>query len=257
MASEERFGYEWDTYDAMTPEYEAQFRNWTAPIPEEEWKGKRVLDAGSGMGRNSVWPLKWEASELVAFDLDDRSVAAAKRTLEQFKNARVEKINIHEIPFRSEFDVAFSIGVIHHLEDPQKALRGMVEALAPSGTLLVWVYSREGFEWIPDYVDPIRNILTSRLPLPLVHALSYLCSVPLFCFVKIFRGPSGYFKQLSTFKFWHLHSIVFDQLLPRIAHYWTKDEVRSLVDGLPLSGIEVIRPANDCGWILFAKKSAS
>jgi SAM-dependent methyltransferase len=239
----------------MTPEYEAQFRNWTSPILENEWAGRRVLDAACGMGRNSVWPLKWGARELVAFDLDDRSIRAAERTLRDFPNAHVKKYDIHHIPFRSEFDIAFSIGVIHHLEDPKKALEGMVDALVPGGKLLIWVYSREGFEWIPDYVDPIRNALTSRLPLPLVHVLSYLCSVPLFCFVKIFRGPTGYFRQLSTFKFWHLHSIVFDQLIPSIAHYWTRDEVRALVKELPLENVEVIRPVNDCGWILVGKKT--
>lgn len=253
MASQERFGYEWDTYDGMTPEYEAQFRNWTGPLAEADWKGKRVLDAGCGMGRNSVWPLAWGAESLVAFDFDDRSIAAAKRTLAKFPNATVEKHDIHDLPWQNEFDIAFSIGVIHHLEDPKKALAEMVDALKPGGTLLVWVYSREGFEWIPDRVDPIRNAVTSKIPLPIVHVLATLISAPMFLLLKFVR-PSPYLQQISTFKFWHLNSIVFDQLIPRIAHYWTKDEVAALVSDLPLESVEVIRPGNECGWTLRATK---
>lgn len=254
MASEERFGYEWDTYDAMTPEYEAQFRNWTGPIAQSEWKGKRVLDAGCGMGRNSVWPLEWGADALTAFDLDDRSISAAKRTLAKYPNATVVKQNIHDLPWVGEFDIAFSIGVIHHLEDPKKALSEIVRALKPGGTLLIWVYSREGFEWIPDRIDPIRNAITSKLPLVVVHALSYFIAVPFYLLLKVVR-PSPYFRQLATFKFWHLRSIIFDQLIPRIAHYWTKEQVADLASGLPVESIEVFRPQNECGWILIAEKA--
>jgi alpha-glucosidase (family GH31 glycosyl hydrolase) len=78
--------------------------------------------------------------------------------------------------------------------------------------------------------------------------------VPLWLFVKIFKGPSDYLKQLSTFKFWHIHSIVFDQLIPEVAHYWTKEEVASLFAGLDVSKLDIHQPPNHCGWIAIARK---
>lgn len=254
MSSSQRFGYEWDKYAAMTPEYEAQFRNWTSPLQPDDWKGKSALDAGCGMGRNSYWPLKWGASFLTAFDYDERSVARAKETLKEFNNVQVVYESIYDIEWEEEFDVVFSIGVIHHLANPKAALASLVRALKPGGVLLIWVYSYEGNEWIVRFVDPVRKNITSRLPLPLVHALSYLCSVPLFLFVRLFRGPTGYFKQLSTFHFWHLHSIVFDQLIPDVANYWKKSEVASLAVGLPLQDVVVEAPPNKMGWIMRARK---
>ncbi len=255
MSSQHRFGYEWDRYAAMTPEYEGQFRNWTYPLAPNDWRGKRVLDAGCGMGRNSYWPLKWGASAVTAFDYDPRSVARAKATLKDFSNVEVLYKSIYNIDWQSQFDIVFSIGVVHHLEDPKQAIAKLVEALKPSGLLLVWCYGYEGNEWIVRYVDPVRKHVTSKLPLPLVHALAYLCSVPLYCFVKVFRGPSSYLKQLSTFNFWHLHSIVFDQLIPDVAHYWQKEEVEALATGLPFTDVVVETPPNKMGWILRATKA--
>ena len=254
MSSQNRFGYEWEKYSWVTRDYEKQFLNWTHPLQPSDWVGKKVLDAGCGMGRNSLWPMKFGAASVTAFDFDERSVARAKETLKEYPTASVSFKSIYDIAWKNEFDVAFSIGVIHHLREPKKALSNMVEALKPGGKLLIWVYGYEGNEWIVRYVDPIRIHVTSKLPLPLVHLLSYFCSVPLYAFVKIFKGPSAYCKQLSTFNFWHVHSIVFDQLIPDVANYWKQEEVRALVAHLPLIDVTVTPPPNKSGWILTGTK---
>ena len=58
MSSQNRFGYEWDTYTWMSPNYERQFLNWTSPLQPGDWEGKQVLDVGCGMGRNTYWPIE-------------------------------------------------------------------------------------------------------------------------------------------------------------------------------------------------------
>ena len=145
--------------------------------------------------------------------------------------------------------------MIHHLKDPILALKNIVKSLKQNGRILIWVYGYEGNEWIVKFVNPIRKNITSKLPLGLVHFLSYFCSTPLYLFVKIFKGPSLYLKQLSTFDFWHIHSIVFDQLIPEVANYWRKDEVKALLNGLDVHNVEVLAPKNQSGWILTAIKS--
>ena len=255
MSSQNRFGYEWDKYSWVDENYEGQFRNWTYPFTPEDWKGKRILDVGCGMGRNSFWPMKWGAAGGIAFDYDERSVARAKETLKDFPSSQVLFRSVYEIGWKDEFDIAFSIGVIHHLNDPKIAVKKMVTALKPGGKLLIWVYGYEGNEWIVKYIDPVRLSITSKLPPAVVHFLAYFCSIPLFLFVKIFRGPSGYLKQISTFDLWHIHSIVFDQLIPDVAHYWKKDQVFALTEGLSLSHISVMPPPNNSGWILTATKA--
>lgn len=254
MSSQERFGYEWNKYSHLDKNYEVQFKNWVYPLTASDFKEKKILDAGCGMGRNSYWCLKWGAKEVVAFDYDQRSVAASQKNLKEFNKAKILYKNIYELNWENEFDLVLSIGVIHHLEKPAEALKKLVNTLKPEGTLLIWVYSYEGNEWLVKYFNPLRKNITSKLPVSVVHLISYFFSLPLWLFVKIFKGPSNYLKQLSTFKFWHLHSIVFDQLLPKIANYWKKDEVLELFKDLNLKEIQINQPANNCGWTLIGKK---
>ena len=85
MASEKRFGYEWQKYHKMDLNHQNQFVEWILPFKPDIFKDKKVLDAGCGMGRNSYWVLKHGAKELVAFDNDERTVQAAKNNLAHFK----------------------------------------------------------------------------------------------------------------------------------------------------------------------------
>ncbi|KKR75681.1 MAG: hypothetical protein UU20_C0048G0005, partial [Parcubacteria group bacterium GW2011_GWE2_40_8] len=228
MSSEKRFGYEWNKYSFMNSVYEGQFKGWIYPLTSGDFKGKIVLDAGCGMGRNSYWPLNWGAEKVVSFDYDKRSVEAARKVLSKFSNSEVMFKSIYEIDWRNYFDITFSIGVIHHLNNPSLAIDNLVKSLKPGGVFLAWVYSLEGNEWIVRFVNPIRKYLTSKLPLALVHLLSYFCSVPLWIHIKFFNKKNEYLKQLSDFKFWHIHSIVFDQLIPDVANYWSKKEIAEL-----------------------------
>ena len=254
MDIEQRFGFQWNKYSQMTDQYQAQFLNWVYPLQPKDWLGKKFLDVGCGMGRNSLWPMKWGARAGMAFDYDQRSVARAKENLSEFLNMKVEYQSAYEIKWKNEFDIAFSIGVIHHLQNPELAVSKMVDALVPGGLLLLWVYSYEGNEWIVRYVDPVRKKLTSKMPIKIVDFVSYFVSIPLFLFIKIFKNLNSYIKQLSQFHFWHVHTIVFDQLHPQTANYWTKDEVMNLTKGLPLKNVRIASPPNKMGWTLMAEK---
>lgn len=253
MGSVERFGYEWARYSELDPNYEVQFRKWVAPLEPSFFAGKKVLDAGCGMGRNSYWPLKYGAKEVVAFDFDKRTVEAAKRTLREFKNAHVEIADIYSIPYENEFDIAFSIGVIHHLEKPELAIQNLVKAVKSGGTVLIWVYGYEGNEWIVKYLSSIRKVITSKLPSGLLHFLTYFISVPFFAFVKLIPTKNSYLAQLKKFKFKHVHSIIFDQLLPQIANYWTQEEAKSLLLSANLKDVE-IHNCNNNSWTVMGRK---
>src|SRR6266702_2718651 len=129
--SPDRFGYEWHTYSQLLPEYEEQFRRWTAHLKAEDWRELTFLDVGCGMGRNSYWPMTYGAAGGLAIDVDDRSLAAARRTLARFVKMRIEKRSAYEIGCEDEFDLVFSIGVIHHLQYSKQALASMEEATKP------------------------------------------------------------------------------------------------------------------------------
>jgi len=253
MSSEKRFGYEWQKYHQMDLNYELQFRKWIKPFGPEVFKNKKVLDAGCGMGRNSYWVLKYGAKELVAFDYDERSVEAAKKNLAGLNNAKVDFKSIYQLNYQNEFDIAFSIGVIHHLENPGLAIENLIKALKPGGLILIWVYGYENNEWIVKWISPLRKYLTSKLPPAILHLLAYCFSLPLWFFLKVFSQKSPYLKQVSQFRFSHLHSIVFDQLLPKIANYYKRDEARQLLAEHQLKNIDISHTNNN-SWTVFGYK---
>lgn len=232
----------------MNPSYEAQFSQWVHPLIKEDFHKKKVLDAGCGMGRNSYWAVRWGAREVTACDSDTRTVAIAQKTLAGFANAKVVPCDIYELPFKNEFDLAISVGVLNHLEDPEKAMVALATALKPRGILLLSLPSREGNEWFLWALEPFRKYITSRLPPDIVHVLSFFFSIPLWLFAKALRGPTTYFKQLSKFSFWHIHSIVFGQLLPTVASFWTEKQLRALFDPTLFAEVHLFRTPTNVSW---------
>ncbi len=251
--SPDRFGYEWHNYSDLKPEYEEQFRRWTAPLEPQDWRGVTFLDVGCGMGRNSYWPMTYGAARGLAIDVDDRSLAAARRTLEKFSDVRIEKRSAYEIGRRDEFDIVYSIGVIHHLQEPERALTSMVAAAKPGGRVLIWVYGLENNRWIVCVLDPLRKALFSRLPVAFVHHLAIYPTMVLWLLLRLGFGHIAYFRLLRTFTFRHLRSIVFDQMLPKIAHYWPRAKVQGMMRE---QGLEDVRLTwvNEMSWSAIGTK---
>jgi SAM-dependent methyltransferase len=251
--SPDRFGYEWAKYSEILPEYEEQFRRWTPHIAADEWRDKTVLDVGCGMGRNSYWPLRYGARSCVAIDVDRNSLDAARRTLLEFSNAEVKEMSAYDIEFVDHFDIVYSIGVIHHLDDPQAALGSMVKAAKPGGRVLIWVYGLENNRWIVTILNPLRKTLFSRLPVGLVHHLSLYPTALLWLGLRLGVGRIEYFNLLRWMNFRHLRSIVFDQMLPKIANYWPRDTVEGLMRGAGLTQVE-LAPVNEMSWAAIGVK---
>ena len=227
--SSDRFGYEWDVYAEILPEHEEQFRRWTAPLQPRDWQGKDFLDVGCGMGRNSYWPLTYGAAGGVAVDIDQRSLESARRNLKPFPRVQVMRASVYDLPFEDRFDLGFSIGVIHHLDRPERALERMVRAVRPGGRVLIWVYGRENNRWLVSVLGPLRRVLFSRLPIGVTHHLSLYPAMLIWLLVRLGIRPIEYFRLIGKFNFAHLRAIVFDQMLPRIAHYWPRETVARMM----------------------------
>ena len=254
--SPDRFGYSWERFSDLTPEQEQQFRLWTIHLdPARDWKGKTFLDGGCGAGRNTYWAMSYGARASTAIDLDDRSLEAARRNLAKFPTATVRKCSIYDIPFVDEFDIVFSIGVVHHLADPQLAVRKLAGAAKPGGRVLVWVYGYENLEFYVNVLNPMRRIMFSWMPLWLVRVLALVPTALLWLLLRLGITPLAYLKLLKTFSFAHLHHIVFDQMLPRISNYWRKDEAIAL---LTQAGLEDVKAewVNEVSWSVIGTKPA-
>ncbi len=251
LGTENEFGYEWDIYREILPIHKMQFENWIKPFSLNDFEDKSFIDAGCGIGRNSYWPLKAGAQKCVAFDYDQRTINVAKKNLQSFKNAEIKFLSIYDLNMPETFDIAFSIGVIHHLQNPKKAIKNLFESLKEDGTLIIWVYAKEGNENYIKLLNLLR-FFTKRLPLSIVKLIAKTLSIFLWIFLKIIAN-NDYLKMIRKFSLKHLEAIIFDQLFPSIANYWTKEEVIELINPLNIKSYDLTH-TNNYSWTLICKK---
>lgn len=252
--SPDRFGYSWAIFREILPEHRELFLRWTAALPRETWQGARFLDAGCGIGRNSHWAMVEGAVGGIAIDVDERSLAVARDNLKRYPEVEVRHQSIYEIPEENVVDIAFSIGVIHHLDRPEAALARLVRATRPRGHVLIWVYGRENMGWLVRFFDPIRNALFSRMPLGLVYRLSLYPTAALWLALRLGLSQIEYYRLLRRFTFPHLRAIVFDQMIPRIAHYWPQERVANLMTAAGLEDVHVVW-VNEMSWSAAGRKA--
>lgn len=222
-----RFGQQWKTFAHMAPYQEEWLRAWLDPVGPDDVRGRVVYEAGCGKGRHSVVVSSWGAKALVALDLGE-SVDVAFAHTRELPNVHVVQGDLLRPPVRRVFDLAFSVGVLHHLPHPRAgfdAVRGVVK---PGGKIAVWVYGRENNDWIVKWVDPVRLRLTARMPLEALYWATLPPSVALAGAARVWRGPyAAYMRRLATLPVREVHNIVFDQLVAPVAHYLPESEVRA------------------------------
>jgi 2-polyprenyl-3-methyl-5-hydroxy-6-metoxy-1,4-benzoquinol methylase len=235
LGSPERFGFEWGFYSQILPESRMQLERWLGCVGLEHFKGKQVLDVGCGMGRNPYWMLKTGVHSITAVDIDDQSLAAARKNLSSFKNATVKKYSVYELSpeVLGQFDIVTCIGVLHHLADPRAALDRLWSCVSPEGELILWCYANHGNSVFLPVIDGLRFV-GSRLPIRLTHRLAKLLTWIVWPAVQLLPWRVEYYKNLKQLSRINLESIIFDQIIPRIAHYWTDQDLEAMLK--PLGG---------------------
>ncbi|HJZ84121.1 MAG TPA: methyltransferase domain-containing protein [Polyangia bacterium] len=235
LATSARFGAEWQTFDHLGSYDERWLRGWLDPIGPADFRDRVVFEGGCGKGRHTVIAARWGAREIVALDLGAAAQVAFAHT-RALPNVHVVQGDLVHPPVRRAFDLAFSIGVLHHLPRPQAGFEALCGRVKPGGRVAIWVYGRESNEWIVRFVNPVRERVTSRLPTRLLYWLSLPPSLVLSAAARLSRRSQrlgarlpyrDYLPMLASVPLREVHSIVFDQLVTPIAYYLPEAEVRS------------------------------
>lgn len=128
-------------------------------------KGLRVLVAGCGTGDSVMWlahQLRDTPSEIVALDLSSASleIAQARAAMRGLGRVRCVHASILDLPQLGlgAFDYITSLGVLHHLPDPEAGLRALADVLAPEGGMALMVYGRPGRAHIYAMQDLLRRL---------------------------------------------------------------------------------------------------
>ena len=152
----------------------------------EQWRGKRVLEIGAGLGTESI-NFARAGAELTVVDISLESLNLCKKRFEvygleaSFVHANAEELASVLGPERAAYyDLVWSFGVIHHTPHPARAIDSIRTLLKPGGELRIMVYSkisyklfflmRETGQWDFSKVDSIISTFseaqTGYVPLP-------------------------------------------------------------------------------------------
>jgi len=245
--SPHRFGYQWAEYADVMPESKGQLERWMGSTGLASFAGKKCLDVGCGSGRNPYWMLKAGAASMTAVDVDDRSLESCRKNLSSFPNAKVEKCSVYDLDEKKlgTFDRVTCIGVLHHLDSPEQALAALWRCVAPGGDLLLWCYGKEGNRLLLPVIQSFRFV-GSRLPLPLTHKVAKAVSIGVWPALRILPFRTDYYRYLRSLTFENLGLIIFDQMIPTISNYWTREDMERLTR--PLGGTVTIESVQGNSW---------
>ena len=173
------FGYQWRQFDKT--QLDDLSRNFSEPdfikktgLQPEDLKGKLVLDVGCGMGRFAEVATRWGA-RVVGIDLST-AVEVATENLSG-RDFVALQADVFALPFLPEtFDCIYSMGVLHHTPDCEKAFKALPQYLKPGGTIAVWLYSSHN-KWYR-FSDQYRKI-THRMSPRTLHRF-FRVAVPFF-----------------------------------------------------------------------------
>ncbi len=223
------FGHEWNWFSTVQLDSKNGSRQSEAVLEattgwtEDDYRGKLVLDVGVGAGRFAEIVAD-KGGEVVGIDLT-HAVDAAFKNIGTRQNVHLIQADLFAMPFRKEsFDLAYSIGVLHHTPDPKAAFQRAAEMVKPGGGFAVYLYDRYAFS--AHFSDMIR-IVTTRLPLKVAFYWSAV-AIPLYYLYRIPKlGSILYtFFPISMHKDWRWRWLdTFDWYTPKYQWKFLYSEV--------------------------------
>ncbi len=118
-------------------------------ISKIDWRGKRVLEIGSGVGTDARKIIRM-GGDYTGINVDRVSTEATSQALRVFSLAGVAlQCDATSLDFPDNtFDVVYSFGVLHHIPEVEKAVAEIRRVLKPGGELLVMLYNRASINYV-------------------------------------------------------------------------------------------------------------
>jgi SAM-dependent methyltransferase len=210
-----------------------QFVDWFAPLTALDFEGRDVLELGCGNASLLVHATQWQPRSLTGVDLGD-SVLTAKANMGQtgYPNFEIVQDDLTTYRTDKQYDIAYSIGVLHHLKEPFVGFQSVLANAKPGGRIHAWVYAREGNGVIRYIVDPIR-LVASKLPwwytkycIATPLAFLYFIYAHIICFLGMkFMPLYDYSKWITKRGFLFFRHVAFDQLVTPQTTYIPKSMI--------------------------------
>jgi SAM-dependent methyltransferase len=133
-----------------------------SPAAPRHW---RILDAGCGTGVSTDYLCHLNpGSRVLAVDISAGALAVARERCRRssadshVQALRIEQRSLLDLENEGPFDYINSVGVLHHLRQPEAGLKALAERLRPGGVLHLFLYA-DGGRWEIQRTQRALNLL--------------------------------------------------------------------------------------------------
>jgi len=219
------FAYEWEKIYKENNYERQNYLHFLSPyLKSADLVNKLVVDLGCGSGRFTKQASLLGAKVAIGVDLGE-SVETAYRLCRGLSNVLIVQADIYHLPFKPIFDVAQSIGVLHHLPNPQAGFASCATVLNKTGRILIWVYNRRNNNRALYFYEPLRS-LSRQLPKPILYKLCYFPAAVVHLINLLTKNiPNAPFGYYRNFPFNMKLNDAFDVLSTPKSNYYYVEQI--------------------------------
>lgn len=258
----DRFGYEWTHFN----DYDCDnFESFTEPLPTNFFKGKLGLDIGCGAGRHAGQASE-RGAEVVCIDLSEAVDVAYKNNAGN-ELVHIVQSDVYNLPFNTgTFQFIYSLGVIHHLPQPEDGYQTLIPFLSEGGALFIWLYA-----YAPRKIAlEILRSVSQKLSNNNIRRMAYVCNlIDYGIFVNMYhlmcnlpylgkmvnRDTFIRLKEYKEYGFRVGYIDWFDRLSAPITNFYKENEVHKWLIRSGLCNIKLL-PVGDSWWWLYGERKA-
>jgi SAM-dependent methyltransferase len=263
------FGEEWSRFsqESLTTEQRiAIFDDYFSIFPWSELPSNSIgADVGCGSGR---WAevVAARVGRLICVDASSEALKVAQRNLHYLKNVGFQEADVGLLPFgEGELDFVYSLGVLHHVPDTERAISNICRVLKQGGLFLVYLYYAfdnrpSWYRFVWRFSDLARQLIC-RTPskmrfwiCDLIAALFYWPLARIAALLEVLEitsthFPLHYYRDKS---FYVMRTDALDRFGTRLEKRFTKEQIIELLTRAGFSEIRFSdRPPY---WCALARK---
>jgi len=143
-----------------------------------DWRGKRVLEIGTGVGTDAR-RIIGRGGIYTGINIDAGSTQATATALHSFGlPGAVLQADATALRFPdASFDIVYSFGVLHHIPNVERAIAHIRRVLKPGGELVAMLYNRTSINYGVE-IKHLRKLGARALAIPGVLRLATLLGLP-------------------------------------------------------------------------------